>query len=94
MGGIQYSDDHLLYDIKKIYVQRGLINNTIYPELPQIDCSNATNAEPVLALIQTNDTTQVGARTEGSCVTIIGAFGDDFYRYNERIIYQILGVMD
>ena len=93
MGGIQYADDHLLYDLKGIYVQRGLVNNSAFPELPEIGCNNATASEPVLLLTQTNDTNKVGLRTEGTCITITGQFGDDFQRYNERILYTLLGVI-
>ena len=93
MGGIQYANDDTLYDGLRIYAQNALTNNTANPEFPQIDCSNATAAEPVLLMQATNDTTAGGVSTSNSCITITSAYSDDFIRYNERLIYSALGVI-
>ncbi len=90
LGGIQYTNDDLLKLGKQMYVQRALLNNSEYPDLPQINCGNATVTEPVLMFMQANET---NLNIDKSCIIISAANDEDFLKLNERLMYSILGVM-
>ncbi len=93
LGTLQYMDSNILTDALGIMVGPGLTNNTAYPDIPQIDCLNASSDEPVLLMRYTNDSSDAGVSTQGNCVILKAQYSDDFTRYNDRLMYEVVGVM-
>jgi hypothetical protein len=73
-----------------IYVERGLTNNTEYPEIKQITCASATSEQPVLELRASNSTEII---VEGDCLIANAAEEREIYAISERALYTMLGVM-
>jgi len=58
--------------------------------LPQKSCTDATDAQPVIELSQSN---QSGITADGNCIKIQAVDAFDLYQQTERVVYTILGVM-
>lgn len=90
MGQLQYYMEQLLNQNQKVYVVRGLINNTEFPTLPQITCTNSSQSLPVIVFEKSN-ITQI--TSTDWCIRAEGATGQDFFTLADRILYKILGVL-
>jgi len=73
-----------------VYVERGLTNNTEYPEIKQITCATATSEQPVLELRASNSTEII---VEGNCLIANAVEEREIYAVSERVLYTMLGVM-
>ncbi len=74
----------------KKYVQRALTNSS-GTVLPQLTCANATSSNPVILLQYGNETS---ITSEGNCITAKGNSAMGIYEVSDRIVYQMLGVME
>ncbi len=85
-----YYIEDALNTVSDTYVQRGLLNSTGYV-LPEITCKNATTTVPVITIMTSNETK---ISHENGCVTATAETAQDIYRIGDRILYQLLGVMN
>ncbi len=90
MGELQYYMEQLLNENQKVFVMRGLTNNTAFPALPQITCLNSSQSLPVLIFEHANST-QISA--SDWCVHAQAATGQEFFMLADKILYVILGVL-
>jgi len=90
MGQLQYYVEQLLNQNQKVYVVRGLVNNTAFQSLPQITCANSSQSLPVIVFEKSN-TTQI--ISTDWCIHAEAATGQDFFMLADRILYEILGVL-
>jgi hypothetical protein len=87
MGEAQYYFEVQLADSK--IIERAVTNNEGI-ELPQKSCADATEAQPVIELVESN---QSIIKAEGNCIKVQALDAFDLYQETERIVYTILGVM-
>ncbi len=65
-------------------------DNTGYPTIPLITCTNATAALPVLIFEESN---QSSMSIEGDCIRISASTGYDFIAYKDRLVLKLSGIM-
>lgn len=87
LGGAQYYVVYQLSDEKTI--ELALTNNEGF-DLPQKSCVDATDAQPVIELAESNES---GIKAQGNCITIQALDEFDLKQQTERVVYTILGVM-
>jgi hypothetical protein len=87
LGEAQYYFEVQLADSK--IIERAITNNEGI-ELPQKSCADATEAQPVIELIESN---QSIIKADGNCIKIQALDAFDLYQQTERVVYTILGVM-
>ncbi len=87
LGEAQYYIEAQVGDVKAI--ERALTNSE-NGNLPQKSCADATDAQPVIELSQSN---QSGIKADGNCIKIQALDAFDLYQQTERVVYTILGVM-
>ncbi len=73
----------------KKYVQRALTDSQS-TGLAEITCQNATSQNPVIMLEYGNETT---ITSEGDCIIAKGDSTMGIYEVSDRLVYQMLGVM-
>lgn len=87
LGEAQYYFEAQLTDSK--IIERAVTNNEGV-ELPQKTCADATETQPVIELLESN---QSIIKAESNCVKIQALDAFDLYQQTERVVYTILGVM-
>ncbi len=87
LGEAQYYFEVQLTDSK--IIERAITNNDGI-ELSQKSCADATEAQPVIELIESN---QSIIKADGNCIKIQALDAFDLYQQTERVVYTILGVM-
>ncbi|MBI4017254.1 MAG: hypothetical protein HY363_06200 [Candidatus Aenigmarchaeota archaeon] len=90
MGQLQYYMEQLLNQNQKVFITRGLTNNTDFPSLPKLTCANASQSMPVI-MFEKQNTTQI--ISTNWCIHAQAAGGEDFFSLADRILYTILGVL-
>ena len=83
-----YMED-VMETVIDVYAQKGLTDNTDYV-LPEVTCENATASVPVL-LIQSGNETKI--EHDNGCIIATAASQTEVYQVGDRMLYQILGVM-
>ena len=73
------------------YFSHGLTKLSEDYDLPQITCQNATPYTPVITYQKSNETS---ISYKNNCYTLNAQSNIDFLKLTERIIYQILGVIN
>jgi hypothetical protein len=58
--------------------------------LPTINCDNATRFVPVIDFREANET---AINSQGNCIILNAAYGEDFSRMTDRLLLGMLGVM-
>lgn len=86
----QFNLDGKLLKLDK-YVIPGVIDNTDYEHIPQITCSNATAALPVI-LFQEDITTNI--TFNNNCIIINIGNVNEAYQVGDLLFYQIAGIME
>ncbi len=87
LGEAQYYFEAQLADAK--IIERAVTNNEGV-DLPQKSCADATEAQPVIELQESN---QSVIKAEGNCIRVQALDDFDLYQETERLVYTILGVM-
>lgn len=90
IADVQYSLDDALAKVADVYVMRALVNNTGY-QLPVITCANASAVVPVILLQSGNETV---ITHQNGCVRVRAASKQEVYQVGDRLLYQLLGVMN
>lgn len=72
------------------YPMPGITSQNEAYSQPIVDCANATQAMPVLSLVEANETS---ARMEGSCI-ILEANEYSTTALKDRVLYSMLGIME
>ncbi|MBI5393562.1 hypothetical protein HZA96_06875 [Candidatus Woesearchaeota archaeon] len=81
-----------LQQFANIYLVTGITNQTApYAQFPLISCANATVYQPVI-YFKTGETTAIAA--QGSCITATANYRGAILTLKDRIIYQILNIMN
>jgi len=88
LGEMQYYLEIQLQDSKAI--ERALTESAD-ADLPVKSCEDATNAQPVIELRESEES---GIVAEGNCVIIKAVDPYDLYQETERLAYHILGVIE
>lgn len=87
-GEAQYYLETQLSDVKMI--DRAVTNKYEGIELSLKTCAEATEAQPVIELLQSN---QSIIKAEGNCIKVQALDDLDLYQETERLVYTVLGVM-
>jgi len=85
-GEAQYYFESQLRDVK--IVERGVTNSDSL--LPQKSCSDATESQPVIELMESNVSI---IKAEGNCIKVQALDASDLYQETERLVYSVLGVI-
>src|SRR3989338_71787 len=89
-AAMQYYFSELFSKQFNTYVLSGITSNASF-SFPIVTCANATEAEPVLRLVENNETEIMLA---GSCITASAKSMDDVYRLQDKLVLLALGVVD
>lgn len=73
-----------------IFVRKGFTTNNNF-NLPVITCDDATSAVPVVYFRQGNST---NIQLDGNCIVAEANTGFDFVKVKDRLLYEMLGVLD
>ncbi len=81
------------FGTKDIYAMGGISDdNSDYPQIPLVDCRNATAEIPVIMFVQANETSSRIAQ-EGDCITVEAAAPYQFITLKDRIVMGLAGVI-
>lgn len=90
MSQLQFYLEQLLNENQRVFVLRGLTNNSAYPGLQELTCANATQSLPVIVMERQNET-RVSANEW--CVHAQAATSQEVFMLADRLLYVILGVL-
>ena len=89
-GLIQYNLEQVYDKVFDSFASRALINNTAYPQIPQADCSDATEFVPVLVWELGNESRMI---KDGNCIHAQALSDFDAIRLHDKLLYLMIGVM-
>lgn len=85
------------YDLKEYLdstgIQSGVVisdDNSINPNIPLINCQNASASLPVVLF---EDSNQTAIALDGECIRISAATGYDFIAIKDRLVLKLSGIM-
>jgi len=79
-----------LNEVKKTVIINGLKEANDY-NIPVITCDNATEFQPVIDFILSNESKVI---VENNCIKLYARSGNDFTRVKDRLIYEAYGVLN
>lgn len=88
MAEVQYYTSQVLAS-RNTFVQPGIMGNLSY-NLPIVTCANATPTQPVVAIVETNDTSIM---LQNSCIIASVSSDAELYRVQDKLMLLALGVM-